>query len=45
MSQPKLKSLAKPDKTRQKKPLVELTEDQLEAISLEICRKAARAWD
>ncbi len=34
MSQPKLKLLATPDKTRQKKPLVELTEEQLEAIAL-----------
>ncbi len=33
MSQPKLKLLATPDKTRQKKPLVELTEAQLEAIA------------
>ncbi len=33
MSKPKLKLLATPDKTRQKKPLVELSEDQLKAIA------------
>ena len=33
MSKPKLKLLATPDKTRPEKPLVQLTEAQLEAIS------------
>ncbi len=33
MSKPKLKLLATPDKTRPEKPLVELTEEQLEAIA------------
>ncbi len=34
MAKPKLKLLATPDKTRPEKPLVELTEEQLEAIAL-----------
>ncbi len=33
MAKPKLKLLATPDKTRPEKPLVELTEAQLEAIA------------